>query len=91
MLRFSKKSMNSLQKFSSEFNQLSAQENADLDKALLSVQKFIESSAAISNVNYATRDAHSKTYATVKAKLEISENLPDFAAKIFDKKQYELL
>jgi len=83
--------MNSLQKFSSEFNRLSPQENADLDKALISVQKFIESSAAISELNYATRDAHSKTYATVKAKLEISENLPDFITKIFNQKEYELL
>jgi len=83
--------MNSLQKFSPEFNELSAQENADLEKAIKSAEKFVENSAKISGVNYATRDAHSKTYATVKAKLEISENLPDFIAKIFDQKEYELL
>ncbi|CAM3102146.1 catalase [Kaistella daneshvariae] len=91
LLRFPKKIMNSLQKFSPEFNELSAAENISLEKAIRSAEKFVENSPKISGVNYATRDAHSKTYATVKAKLEISENLPDFIAKIFDKESYELL
>ena len=83
--------MNSLLKYNSTFDQLSAKENNYLAKAVKSVEKFIESSAKISEVKYATRDAHSKTYATAKGSLEISKDLPDFITEIFDQKEYELL
>ena len=83
--------MNSLVKYNPEFDQLSPQENLDLDKAVQSVEKFIESSSKISEVDYATRDAHSKTYATVKASLKISDDLPEFITEIFDQKHYDIL
>ena len=83
--------MNSLIKYSPKFDELSDQENRDLAISVISVEKFIKSSAEISEVNYATRDAHAKTYATVKGYLEISENLPNFLIEIFDRKQYDIL
>ena len=83
--------MKSLLKYTAELDQLSPTENNDLAKAVKSVEKFIESSAKISEVKYATRDAHSKTYATAKAILKISEDLPDFITDIFDQREYELL
>ncbi len=83
--------MKPLQKYSPKFDELSDQENSDLEKAVKSVEKFIKSSAKISDVNYATRDAHAKTYATTTGILTISENLPTFITEIFDQKQYELL
>ncbi|MCZ2082866.1 MAG: hypothetical protein LC112_01245, partial [Flavobacteriales bacterium] len=83
--------MKSLLKYTAELDQLSPTENNDLAKAVKSVEKFIKSSAKISEVKYATRDAHSKTYATAKATLKISEDLPNFITAIFDQKEYELL
>lgn len=83
--------MKPLLKYRHEFDELSAEETRDLDKAVKSVEKFIESSSKISEVNYSTRDAHAKTYATAKGFLTVSENLPDFIKEIFDQKEYELL
>lgn len=85
------KIMINLIKYSPEFDQLSAQETHDLEKAVRSVEKFIESSAKISDVDYATRDAHAKTYATSKGSLQISEDLPNFITDIFDQKEYEII
>ena len=83
--------METLQKYSADFDQLSRTENDDLEKTIQSVVNFIESSAQISKVGYATRDAHSKSYGTAKAVLKISENLPNYITQIFDEKEYELL
>lgn len=83
--------MRNLIKYTSEFDALSAQEISDLNRAVQSVEKFIKSSAKISDTNYATRDAHSKTYATATGILKIAENLPDFITEIFDQKEYDLL
>ncbi len=85
------KSMKSFLKYTSDFDQLSAQENRDLARAKKSVEKFIKSSAEISDVDFATRDAHSKTYATAKGSLKISEYLPEFLSDIFNKTNYELI
>lgn len=83
--------MKTLIKYQPDYDQLSAEENHDLQKALKSVEKFVQSSAKISEVDYATRDAHAKTYATVKGSLEISEGLPGFITDIFSERHYELL
>ncbi len=85
------KTMDNLQKYSPEFDRLSAQEQSDLNKAVLSVEKFIKSSAEISKVKFATRDAHAKTYATVKAKLNINPDLPEFITKIFNQNSYDVI
>lgn len=82
--------MNTLLKYKPEFDQISAAETADLNKAVQSVEKFIESSSKISKVDYATRDAHAKTYATAKGFLKRSDDLPQFLTEIFDQKEYEL-
>ena len=66
--------MNTLLKYKPEFDQLSAAETADLNKAVQSVEKFIESSSKISKVDYATRDAHAKTYATEEGFLKRSDD-----------------
>lgn len=83
--------MKPLLKYRQEFDELSPEETRDLEKAVQSVEKFIESSSKISEVDHATRDAHAKTYATAKGFLKISENLPDFLTEIFDQKEYDLL
>lgn len=83
--------MKTLLKYTSDLDQLSPSENCDLEKAVISVEKFIKSSSKISDVNYATRDAHSKTYATAKGVLRVSEDLPPFITEVFKEKEYELL
>ena len=83
--------MKTLLKYTSNLDQLSPSENCDLEKAVISVEKFIKSSSKISDVNYATRDAHSKTYATAKGVLRVSEDLPPFITEVFKEKEYELL
>lgn len=82
--------MKPLLQYTTDLDQLSATENRDLEKAVKSVEQFIKSSAKISEVDHATRDAHSKTYATVKGFLKISDNLPTFITDIFDQNEYEL-
>ncbi len=83
--------MKTLLKYTADLDQLSPIEQNDLAKAMTSVEKFIKSSKKISEVNFATRDAHSKTYATVKGFLKISENLPTFITEVFKEQEYELL
>lgn len=83
--------MKTLLKYTSDLDQLSATEQKDLAKAMTSVENFIKSSSKISKVNYATRDAHSKTYATAKGVLKISEHLPTFITEVFTEKEYELV
>ena len=91
MLVQKKNFMKTLLKYTSELDQLSPTENTDLAKAVTSVEKFIKSSSKISEVNYATRDAHSKTYATAKGVLRVSEDLPAFITEIFNQNEYELI
>ena len=83
MLVEKKNFMKTLLKYTSDLDQLSPSENSDLEKAVISVEKFIKSSSKISDVNYATRDAHSKTYATAKGVLRVSEDLPPFITEVF--------
>lgn len=83
--------MKKLLKYTSDLDALSPIENNDLAKAMTSVENFIKSSSKISEVNYATRDAHSKTYATAIGVLKISENLPQFITEVFKEKEYDLV
>lgn len=82
--------MKNLQTYRSEFDTLSSQEDIDLEKAIRSVKKFVESSDKISDLSYSTRDAHAKTYATVKAQLHVSKDLPAFINEIFNEESYEV-
>ncbi len=87
---FGKNMMREFVPYTPEMDRLSSDEKKDLVRAARSVKQFIISSAAISKVPYATRDAHSKTYAVVKGKLNIAEDLPDFVKEIFTRKEYEI-
>ena len=91
MLVEKKNFMKTLLKYTPDLDQLSPTENTDLAKAMTSVEKFIKSSSKITDVNYATRDAHSKTYSTAKGVLKISDDLPPFITEVFQEKEYELL
>lgn len=83
--------MKNLLQYTSDLDALSPIENNELAKAMTSVENFIKSSSKISEVNYATRDAHSKTYATAVGVLKISEHLPQFITEVFKEKEYDLV
>lgn len=76
-------------KYNTLYNQLSAKEAVLLKEALLSVQKFIRKSRKISSVNYATRDAHSKSYGYLKGKF-LPAATPE-AEKFFPNASYDVL
>lgn len=91
LLAEKKNIMKTLLTYTPDLDELSSAEKNDLAKAITSVEKFIKSSSKISDVNYATRDAHSKTYATAKGVLRVSEDLPEFIQEIFKEKEYDLI
>lgn len=78
-------------KYNPEFNALSERERRALAKAAVSTRAFVKSSQNISKVNYATRDAHAKTYATTLGILEINDDIPVELRDIFDQKEYEVM
>lgn len=73
-----------------EFDALSPEEQHLLSRTLKSVQKFVEHSAEISKSGYATRDAHSKTYALLRGSFTKTDGLPDFIVAIFTEKTYDV-
>ncbi len=72
-----------------KYNQLSAEEETLLQKALTFVKNFVKKSENISDVRYATRNAHAKTYAYVRAKF-IPSNEKD-VTEIFTSESYDTL
>lgn len=78
-------------KYSPEFDKLSDAEEFLLQKCLRSVEEFVKSSKKISGTDYATRDAHSKTYAVLQGNLEMEKNLPEIITEIFSQENYEVL
>lgn len=72
-----------------KYNQLSAEEEALLSEALSSVEFFVKRSKRISDVNYATRDAHAKSYAYIKAVFEPSHD--ESVKEFFPQDLYESL
>lgn len=73
------------------YDELSPEEQHLMPRTLKSVQKFIESSAEISKTNYATRDAHSKTYALLRGTFTKEGGLPDFVNNIFSADTQEVI
>lgn len=76
-------------RYDPKYNQLSADEETLLQKALTSVENFVKKSENISDVRYATRDAHAKTYAYIRAKF-IPSNEND-VTEIFTGESYDTL
>lgn len=81
--------MNTPLPYDFKYNQLSAEEEALLKDALSSVEFFIKRSKKISDVNYATRDAHAKSYAYIKAVFEPSND--EAIKEFFSQESYESL
>jgi hypothetical protein len=77
-------------KYNKRYDQLTADEEKLLEINKKSISDFVEQSSATSDVNYATRNAHAKTYAVAKGKFLIAENIPEELKPFFDQPAYDL-
>lgn len=75
--------------YNESYSKLSAEENILLDKSLEYIKSFVENSPKISNVNYATRDAHAKTYAYIDSIFKPSQD--PLVQSIFTKDKYNAI
>ncbi|WP_419868651.1 catalase family protein [Chryseobacterium sp. CT-SW4] len=83
--------MRSTLKYNQKFSELTEEEKKLLEAAKLSIAEYVEHSSAINDINYATRDAHAKTYAVVTGKFKVDKNLPYHLDRFFDKEQYDII
>jgi len=77
-------------KYNKNFDKLTDEESALFEINKKSISDFVEQSASLSDVNYATRNAHAKTYAVASGKFFISKDIPEELQQFFDKEEYDL-
>lgn len=73
-----------------KFDELTENEKRLLTINKKSISDFVEQSSSVSDVNYATRNVHAKTYAVVKGEFIISDHIPDYLMSIFEEKKFDL-
>lgn len=78
-------------KYNKKYDKLTDEEKELLEINKKSIADFVEQSSTVSDVNYATRNAHAKTYAVTKGQFLIDKNIPEDFQKFFDKEKYELI
>lgn len=77
-------------KYNKNFEKLSYEEKQLLEETKKSIADFVEYSSTISDVNYATRNAHAKTYAVLKGEFIINKDIPNNLKSVFDSDKYEI-
>jgi hypothetical protein len=77
-------------KYNKKYDKLTDEEKELLEINKKSIADFVEQSTSISDVNYATRNAHAKTYAVAKGEFLIDKNVPEELQQFFDKEKYDL-
>ncbi|MET3538817.1 catalase family protein [Chryseobacterium limigenitum] len=77
-------------KYNKKFDQLSDEEKELLEINKKSIADFVEQSPSVSDVDYATRNAHAKTYAVAKGQFLIDPNIPNELKQFFDKEKFDL-
>jgi hypothetical protein len=77
-------------KYNKHYDKLTDEERALFEINKKSISDFVEQSASLSDVNYATRNAHAKTYAVAIGTLIISKDIPEELRQFFDKEKYDL-
>ncbi len=77
-------------RYNRKFDELTEKEKVLLEINKKSIADFVEQSSSVSDVNYATRNAHAKTYAVAKGRFQISDPVPEFLQPFFDKKEYDI-
>ncbi|KMQ67716.1 catalase [Chryseobacterium sp. FH2] len=78
-------------KYNKKYDQLTDEENELLEINKKSIADFVEQSSRVSDVNYATRNAHAKTYALATGKFLIEKKIPIELQQFFDKEKYDLI
>jgi hypothetical protein len=78
-------------KYNKKFDKLTDEEKELLEINKKSIADFVEQSPSVSDVNYATRNAHAKTYAVAKGEFLIDKNVPEELQQFFDKEKYDLI
>ncbi|KQT25816.1 catalase [Chryseobacterium sp. Leaf405] len=77
-------------KYNKKFDRLTDEEKELLEINKKSIADFVEQSPSVSDVNFATRNAHAKTYAVARGEFLIDKNVPEELHKFFDKEKYNL-
>lgn len=77
-------------KYNKKFDELTEEEKELLKINKKTIADFVEQSSSISDVNYATRNAHAKTYATADGTFFIDKNIPEELLPFFDGEKFDL-
>ncbi|REC48508.1 catalase family protein [Chryseobacterium pennipullorum] len=77
-------------RYNKKFDELNEEEKKLLEINKKTIADFVEQSSSISDVNYATRNAHAKTYAVAKGTFWIDPNIPESLRPFFDKEKFDL-
>ncbi|GAB0155826.1 hypothetical protein CHRYSEOSP005_10880 [Chryseobacterium sp. Alg-005] len=78
-------------KYNKAFDELTDEERKLLEINKKSIADFVEQSSSLSDVHYATRNAHAKTYAVARGKFIIHHDIPDELRLFFDKEEFDLI
>lgn len=76
--------------YNKKFDELNEEEKKLLEINKKSIADFVEQSSSVSDVNYATRNAHAKTYAVTKGTFWVDPAIPEFLKPFFDKEKFDL-
>ncbi|MBL1223439.1 catalase [Chryseobacterium sp. L7] len=77
-------------KYNKKFDELNEEEKILLDINKKTIADFVEQSSCISDVNYATRNAHAKTYTVADGTFFIDKNIPEELLPYFDGDKFDL-
>nr|WP_315030964.1 catalase [uncultured Chryseobacterium sp.] len=78
-------------KYNKKFDELNDEEKKLLEINKKSIADFVEQSSSISDVNYATRNAHAKTYAVTKGAFWVNQDIPESLQPFFDQNKFDLM
>ncbi|MEB4760974.1 hypothetical protein OZN48_10815 [Chryseobacterium indologenes] len=78
-------------KYNKKFDELNEEEKELLEINKQSIADFVEQSSSISDVNYATRNAHAKTYAVAKGTFWVDKNIPEWVQPFFDNEKFDIM
>lgn len=76
--------------YNKNFDKLSYEEKQLLEETKKSIADFVEQSPSVSDINYAARNAHAKTYAVLSGHFIINPELTEDLKYLFDKERYEI-
>jgi hypothetical protein len=77
-------------RYNKSFDKLTDEERELLEINKKSIADFVEQSPSVSDVSYATRNAHAKTYAVARGEFIIERDVPEKLQPFFDKEKYDL-